>query len=145
MSFVPVFSFDNYIDANLRMGQLQEEGINCWLKDEHTVVIDPILTNAIGGIKLMVHETQKERAMDLLRIMRNREKENHACPHCGSFNVEYIITNRKASNWLMAIVTFLLGSYAVATEKRYHCFDCGEEFEEKDRNADETDLTDERR
>lgn len=55
MSFVPVFSFDNYIDANLRMGQLQEEGINCWLKDEHTVVIDPILTNAIGGFKLMVH------------------------------------------------------------------------------------------
>ena len=143
MSFVAVFSFDNYIDANLRMGQLQEEGINCWLKDEHTVVIDPILTNAIGGIKLMVHETQKERAMDLLRIMGNREKENHACPKCGSLNVEYIITNRKPANWLMAIVTFLLGNYAVATEKRYHCFDCGEEFE-SNRDTDGTDETDER-
>ncbi len=32
----------------------EEEGINCWLKDENTVTIDPILTNAIGGIKLMV-------------------------------------------------------------------------------------------
>ena len=82
MSYIILYSFDNYINANLRMMQLQEEGINCWLKDEYTVTIDPILTNAIGGIKLMVHETQKDRAADLLRIMINKEKENRPCPNC---------------------------------------------------------------
>ena len=111
------------------MMQLQEEGINCWLKDENTVTIDPILSNAIGGIKLMVHETQKERAADLLRTMMNKEKKNSACPNCGSLNVEYIVSNRKPSNWFSAIFTFLIGDYAMAGGKVYHCFDCGHEFE----------------
>lgn len=129
MSFLPLISFDNYIDANLRMMSLQEEGINCWLKDENTVTIDPMLSNAIGGIKLMVHTSQKERAADLLRTMINREKENRPCPNCGSHNVEYIISNQQASNWLTAIFTYLFSGYPVAAEKRYHCFDCTNEFE----------------
>lgn len=130
MPFSTIYSFDNYIDAQLCLQQLQNENINCWLKDEHTVTIDPLLTNAIGGIKLMVHETQKDRATDLLRTILNKAKENRACPYCGSFNVEYIFSNRKASNWFSAIFTYLLGGYALASEKMYHCFDCEKEFSE---------------
>ena len=130
MSYSILNTYDNYIDANLHLMQLQEEGINCWLKDEHTVTIDPILTNAVGGIKLMVHETQKERATDLLRTIINKAKENRACPHCGSLNVEYIVSNRKASNWFSAFFSFLLGDMAIGAQKIYHCFDCGKEFEE---------------
>ena len=130
MPFSTIYSFDNYIDAQLCLQQLQNENINCWLKDEHTVTIDPLLTNAIGGIKLMVHETQKDRATDLLRTILNKAKENRACPYCGSFNVEYIFSNRKASNWFSAIFTYLLGGYALASEKMYHCFDCEREFSE---------------
>ena len=129
MSYIILYSFDNYINANLRMMQLQEEGINCWLKDEYTVTIDPILTNAIGGIKLMVHESQIDRAADLLRTMINKEKENRPCPNCKSLNVEYIVTNRKPSNWFSAVFTFLIGDYAVGAHKVYHCFDCRTEFE----------------
>lgn len=130
MPFSTIYSFDNYIDAQLCLQQLQNENINCWLKDENTVTIDPLLTNAIGGIKLMVHETQKDRATDLLRTILNKAKENRACPYCGSFNVEYIFSNRKASNWFSAIFTYLLGGYALASEKMYHCFDCEKEFSE---------------
>ena len=129
MRFVPIYSFDNYIDANLKLGLLQEEGINCWLMDEHTVTIDPIVSNAIGGIKLMVHEVQVERARELLQLLVQREKAAHACPHCGSTNIEYIVSNRKPGNWFSALFSFLLGSYAVAPGKLYHCFDCGEEFD----------------
>ncbi len=130
MSYTLLNTYDNYIDANLHLMQLQEEGINCWLKDEHTVTIDPILTNAIGGIKLMVHETQSERAADLLRSIINKAKANKACPHCGSLNVEYIVSNRKPSNIFSAIFTFLLGDLAIGAQKIYRCFDCGKEFEE---------------
>jgi len=48
------------------MGRLKEEFINCYLQDENTVTIDPLLSNAIGGIKLMVAEQQAERAMEIL-------------------------------------------------------------------------------
>ena len=44
--------------------------------------------------------------------------------------MEYIFSNRKTSNWFSAIFTYLLGGYALASEKMYHCFDCEKEFEE---------------
>jgi|GEM_PF-6976118 len=66
MQHVKICSFDNYIPAHLLLGRLEEEGINAWLKDEHTVTIDPLLTNAVGGIKLMVHIAQADRAKTLL-------------------------------------------------------------------------------
>ncbi len=117
------------MDANLRLIHLQEEGINCWLKDENTVTIDPILTNAIGGIKLMVHASQTERAAGLMRVMINREKQQTPCPICSSLNIEYIVNNRKPFNWFSAIATFLLGDFAIAPHKTFHCFDCGAEFD----------------
>jgi Putative prokaryotic signal transducing protein len=66
MRFVNIRSFDNYIPAHIAMGRLLEEYVNCYLQDENSVTIDPFLSNAIGGIKLMVAEAQAERALELL-------------------------------------------------------------------------------
>ncbi len=62
--FVPVYYFQNYIDAHIIMGRLQEDGIDCWLKDENTATIAPFFTNAVGGSKLMVKKSDKERAIE---------------------------------------------------------------------------------
>ena len=66
MSFVELCSFDNYITANITLGMLHEAGINCHLKDEFTVTIDPLLSPALGGIKIMVYAPQLQRASELL-------------------------------------------------------------------------------
>ena len=66
MKFVLLCSFDNYIPAHIALGRLKEDFINCYLQDEYSVTIDPFLSNAIGGIKLMVAETQLERAREIL-------------------------------------------------------------------------------
>ncbi len=71
MRFIQLKSFDNYIQAHIAFGILQEEHINCWLKDEYSVTIDPMLSNAIGGIKLMVAEAQAERAMNILHLQQS--------------------------------------------------------------------------
>ena len=69
MKYVLLCSFDNYIPAHIALGRLKEEFINCYLQDEYSVTIDPFLSNAIGGIKLMVAEAQTERAMDILNTL----------------------------------------------------------------------------
>ncbi len=66
MEYVMLKTFDNYIEANIAVGMLQSENINCHLKDEHTITIDPLLSPALGGMKLMVHAAQAERALQLL-------------------------------------------------------------------------------
>jgi hypothetical protein len=66
MRFVEVRSYDNYIDAHLMLGRLRDEFINCHLLNENSVTIDPFLSNAIGGIKIMVAESQVERALQIV-------------------------------------------------------------------------------
>lgn len=73
MSFIQVRSFDNYIEANIVLNMLQHYDINCHLKDEYTITIDPLLSPALGGMKLMVHESQLERAVELMENRNNEE------------------------------------------------------------------------
>jgi len=67
MRFVHLSSYDNYIEAHIALGRLSEAYINCHLLDEHSVTLNPFLSNAVSGIKLMVVETQAGRAAEVLR------------------------------------------------------------------------------
>ena len=66
MDYIQVRSYDNYIYAHIVLSMLQDAGINCYLKDEYTITIDPLLSPALGGIKVMVVSSQLERALELL-------------------------------------------------------------------------------
>jgi DNA-directed RNA polymerase subunit RPC12/RpoP len=129
MDFVILQSFTNYIDAHIILGRMQEENIDCWLKNENTVTVMPIWTNAIGGIQLMVRREQLQEASEVLKNIELERKQNIHCPKCNSHDVEYINTIRKPVNWLSAAATFFLGDYAMMPEQRYHCFSCGEEWQ----------------
>lgn len=136
MDFVPLSSYLNYVDAHIAMGVLEESGIRCWLKDENTVTIDPILTNAVGGIKLMVPRDQAATALEILEKIRRESKALTPCPKCGSKNTERVSTPRKASNWASALLGLFLTSYAMPVETVQHCFDCGHEYDpDKTREA----------
>jgi len=131
MEFVVLNSYNTYIDAHIAKGVLETEGIPVWLNDENTITVNPILTNAVGGIKIMVNRDDAQRAWDILEQLRKEQKTIIACPKCGSNNTDLVSTPRKASNWLTAITTYLFSSYAVALDKVHHCFDCSHEFPEE--------------
>lgn len=132
MEYVIAAVYDNYINAHLAFGRLQNENINCWLKDENTVTIDPILTNAIGGIKLMVAQNQLQQALALIDSDKKQYRQQHLCPKCNSSNIDVVSTPRKASNWLGTITSIVLGvGSAMPIDKVYHCFNCGNEYEIK--------------
>ncbi len=128
MKYVAVHAYGNYIDAHIAKGQLEEEGIACWLKDEHLVSTMPIWTQAVGGIKLMVPESDLERTREVLQSLETAKQQNTVCPKCNSHNVTFVSTPRKVSNWLSVLLGFFVLSYAMPVDKVYHCFDCGHEF-----------------
>jgi hypothetical protein len=66
MDFVQLRSFDNYIYAHITLSMLQDAGINCHLQDEYMITLDPFLSPALGGMKLMVYPSQAQRAIELL-------------------------------------------------------------------------------
>jgi len=127
MDYVLLRSFDNYINASITLARLDEEGITCYLKDEYTVTIDPILSNAVGGIKLMVHPGDYEEACQLLAGFDKDYRNALTCPKCGSNEVEYI-SKPGVKTWATAILSWFFSSYALAAEQVYHCYACEFEF-----------------
>ena len=130
MEFVVLQSFDNYMDAHIIMGRLEEESIRCWLKDETTVTVTPYLSNALGGIKIMVVKDQYERAFTILQEINAQKRAKYKCPVCGSSDIELITTPRKPSTWLGALGGLIFGDYPLSVSKIWRCFNCHAEFDE---------------
>ena len=107
--------------------RLEEEGIKTYLKDEHMVTIDPILSNAIGGIKLMVYREQADRALELITSFEKAYSKAVVCSRCRSNQVHYVTQTNNVTNWFAAILTWLFGNYSLSFKKVYKCFDCGHE------------------
>ena len=140
MDLVTVKTFDSYFVANIILGRLHAEGVECYLKDEVTVTIDPILTNAIGGIKLVV---RKENAAAVKQILDSYDAQYllaATCPQCGEHAFTYI-AKPGVTNFLTAILTTIFASYAVAPNYVYQCGNCNYETErlpDYDNNVEDT-------
>ena len=140
MDLVTVKTFDSYFVANIILGRLHAEGVECYLKDEVTVTIDPILTNAIGGIKLVV---RKENVAAVKQILDSYDAQYllaATCPQCGEHAFTYI-AKPGVTNFLTAILTSIFASYAVAPNYVYQCGNCNYETErlpDYDHNVEDT-------
>ena len=139
MDFIVLRRFDNYFYANITLTKLQDAGIDCWLKDEHTVTIDPILSNAVGGIKLVVKDTDVEEAIKLLQHFDEEYMRSIKCPNCGQTTITQI-NKPGATNFITSILTWIFSSYAVATEQVYKCSNCGYESKTMPSTVNEDDL-----
>ncbi|MER3471454.1 MAG: hypothetical protein C4330_08985 [Chitinophagaceae bacterium] len=130
MDYVPIRSFDNYIEANIVMQMLQNEGINCHLKDENIITIDPLLSPALGGMKLMVHHTQLERAWDLMSAVEENYLRDIPCPVCKKHALTTISITKQHKCKLGAFASMLLQGQSVEVTKMYKCKACGYDFKE---------------
>lgn len=128
MDLITIRTFQNYFTAHILLGRLRNEGLECYLKDEFTVTIDPILSNAVGGIKLVVKKDDAEKAGILLQQFDDAYRQSAVCPKCGSKTIE-LVPKKSTANMATAILTWLFGSYAISAKNVYKCSSCGYESE----------------
>jgi len=64
---VTVISFTFTYEAAIVRGRLESEGISCFLQDEFFLQVNPFATNAIGGVKLQVPESDLNHAIEILK------------------------------------------------------------------------------
>jgi DNA-directed RNA polymerase subunit RPC12/RpoP len=130
MDFIELRSFDNYIEANIVLNMLRHHNINCHLKDENIITIDPLLSPALGGMKLMVHHAHVERAWDLMEGAEQEYLKNIACPVCHSHSLKVISITKTHRCKLSALASMLLNGHSVEVKKIYRCSSCGYDFKE---------------
>ena len=88
MELITIKTFDNSIDAHLLRIELENEGIECYIYDEHTVTVFPLYSNAVGGIKVKILKKDLELAKGILLSAI----KTVICPNCAS---QYLIVGAK--------------------------------------------------
>jgi hypothetical protein len=79
-------AFEYVADVQIIKGRLEAEGIQVFLRDENTLSSDPLISNAIGGVKLLVYSSDKEEALEIYNEIRNYATDDQGelivCPNC---------------------------------------------------------------
>jgi hypothetical protein len=109
-------------EAALIKSQLESSGIDCFLKDNETVSVYSLYSNAVGGIKVLVPEEKETEAKELLQSASLEAFEKH-CPHCDSQNIKY----RKFG--LLNGICIFSGFCLPSKRSTLFCQDCRMKFE----------------
>jgi DNA-directed RNA polymerase subunit RPC12/RpoP len=131
MERVTVKTFDTSVNAHLFRIELENEGIESFIYDEETITMDPLLSNAIGGIKVKINVKDIERTKEFLA--KREEENNPPCPNCGSKRINTNFRSYKNKRGIMSgIVAFLFMIFPPLFKTVNKCLDCNHEFESLD-------------
>lgn len=111
--------FDYSTEAHVIRAKLDSEGCKTMLMDEKTIDSDPLISNAIGGVKLLVHKNDFEKAATVYNEIRTYKKDKNGnkidCPKCNSNRILVAPIQRK--NMFFMLFPFF-------EKTRYICNDC---------------------
>jgi len=128
--YVTIRSYDNYINANMTLAMLKEGGIDCYIRDEHTITIDPLLSPALGGMKLMVHENDLKDALSILDHSDQLYLQSVACPVCQQKSLQQIREIEESRDWWQRLKNVLINGQENRQKSYYRCYSCGTKFDE---------------
>ncbi|GGG37179.1 hypothetical protein GCM10011414_03210 [Croceivirga lutea] len=116
--FYTVTSSTYSADIQILKGKLESEGIQVFLRDENTINTDPLISDAIGGVKLQVYIADKERAIAIYKELKEYvvdEKGNLIeCKVCGKPQLEVVYLRKKLVHKL----------FPFFEPKKYRCDNC---------------------
>ncbi|PCI32382.1 MAG: hypothetical protein COB60_09535 [Flavobacteriaceae bacterium] len=135
--FITIKVFDNAPEAHILISKLESLGINCYLHDAFTISIDPMLNNAIGGMKLKVHYKDKDQVARILNEIEGAPLTDDddnvlECPNCGATEL-YANFKSMKGGWgiFYTIISFVFFLYPLRYKNVYRCKKCDTEFKRK--------------
>lgn len=125
---VTVATFDNPVAAEVCAGQLEAAGIDAAVNDAETLAIDPLLTPAIGGIKVQVRAPDEKSALEVLREKTATDSadspSSRPCPYCGSSETY----RERVSGRAAFLSILLLGFPLLFRSNKWKCMKCCRRF-----------------
>ena len=123
---ITVARFSLPYEAQLARAKLESEGVPAFVADEHTINMQWLFSNALGGVRVQVPSSYGHVAVGILSkdhseaLVREQGMSLPACPQCGSTNIEPHIKGKK-----MAFVVFLFFNFPLWPFKRQvKCLEC---------------------
>ncbi len=129
--FTQIASYPYSVEAHLNRARLEDAGIEAFLRDDITIDSDPLMSQAIGGVKLMVRTPDGGRALEILGDVEpfsTAEDGSHiTCPKCGSDSVEMVTSVDSVASAIKFALVSLAGLFPILRHK-YRCNGCGQLF-----------------
>ncbi|WP_417196970.1 DUF2007 domain-containing protein [Bizionia sp.] len=131
-TFKTITVFQYTTEAEIIKGRLEAEGIEVFLTDYTTIDTNPIVSNAIGGVKLKVYTEQEAEAIAILKSISSYslDDDGHAihCPNCQETKIELFSTIKDLKSFMAFLVGFVFGTLPFHTRYNYRCEHCKTEF-----------------
>ena len=114
-------------EAHLARARLESEGIPAFVADEHTINMQWLYSDALGGVRLQVPEPWALRALSVLAedreqvLMEEQQIDTELCRHCGSADTEYHQIGRRWAFLMFLGINFPL----FPVRDGIRCRDCG--------------------
>ncbi|WP_353168238.1 DUF2007 domain-containing protein [Flavobacterium sp.] len=131
-SLIEIANYQYSSEAYLFKGKLESEGIEVFLQNENTINTDPILSNALGGVKIFVYSEDVLKARHILDAIPEYSLDDKgellSCPNCGSQKMNMTTTIKDFKSFFAFIYGLLTLSMPLFSKQKYKCESCNFEF-----------------
>jgi hypothetical protein len=132
---ITVATFSKPEDAHLLRLRLGAGGVDAYVQDENMVQMNWLYSNAIGGVRVQIAETDLEAAREIAAAppvgkgdaAEVSEEELAVCPGCSSTNTAPDERPRRLAflSMIFSMVTFGVAFPFAFLRRRWKCADCG--------------------
>lgn len=125
--FIVVSKYSFPLDAHIAKASLESEGIPAHIADEHTINMQWLYSDAIGGVRLYVPEEFEIEAKAILALNFSADVDSvfeatpEHCPKCNGLDLINYTKGKKPA----FIVFILLGFPLFFYQHGRKCKDCG--------------------
>lgn len=133
--FKTIASYQYSSEAEIVRGRLQADGIEVFLQDAVTIDTDPLVSNAIGGVKIRVRSVDALKAKHILNSIKHYALDDQgeflSCPNCHSEEVNLYSTITDLKSFFSFLLGVVTGTLPMSTRYQYRCEQCDHEFSTK--------------
>jgi hypothetical protein len=127
-TFVTIARFQYSAEAQIVKGRLEADGIDVFLRDNITIDTDPLVSNAIGGVKLNVLAKDENEAKAILKSIQTYSLDDHGqplvCPNCSQQHIGLYSTITDFKSFMSFLIGVIFGTLPFSTRYQYKCEDC---------------------
>lgn len=132
-TFKTIAKFQYSAEAQIIKGGLESEGIQVFLSDNITIDTDPLVSNAIGGVKLKIFTEDAMQAQHILESINKYSIDDGGnaiqCPNCNSEQVAMFSTIKDFKSFFAFVFGFISGTLPFYSKDKYRCDTCETEFD----------------
>ncbi len=131
-TFITIATFQYSSEAQIIKGRLEADGIEVFMTDNYTIDTDPLVSNAIGGVKLKVYAKDEVKAREILKLISEYSLDDEGtpleCPNCQSTKIHYMINITDVKSLFSFIVGAIFGVLPFYTKYDHRCEACKHTF-----------------